>query len=173
MNITIIPATDLIDGQCVRLTQGDYASRKTYYRDPLDAALRFEQAGIRRLFEAVPSSHNGLTFCTGSLGAGRENDLVKMAAEFAPRIHFAHIRQLRYAGKKDFCEAGHLTAAGDLDIYSIVKSLVDHGFDGYVRPDHGRNIWGEDGKPGYGLYDRALGAAYLNGLFEAIEKEKR
>lgn len=131
------------------------------------------EAGIRRLFEAVPSSHNGLTFCTGSLGAGRENDLVKMAAEFAPRIHFAHIRQLRYAGKKDFCEAGHLTAAGDLDIYSIVKSLVDHGFDGYVRPDHGRNIWGEDGKPGYGLYDRALGAAYLNGLFEAIEKEKR
>ena len=49
MNITIIPATDLIDGQCVRLTQGDYASQKVYYRDPLDAALRFEQAGIRRL----------------------------------------------------------------------------------------------------------------------------
>lgn len=49
MNITIIPATDLIDGQCVRLTQGDYASRKTYYRDPLEAALRFEEAGIRRL----------------------------------------------------------------------------------------------------------------------------
>ena len=49
MNITIIPATDPIDGQCVRLTQGDYASRKTYYRDPLEAALRFEEAGIRRL----------------------------------------------------------------------------------------------------------------------------
>lgn len=49
MNITILPATDLIDGQCVRLTQGDYASSKTYYRDPLEAALRFEQAGIRRL----------------------------------------------------------------------------------------------------------------------------
>ena len=49
MNITIIPATDLIDGQCVRLTQGDYASSKTYYRDPLEAALRFEEAGIRRL----------------------------------------------------------------------------------------------------------------------------
>ena len=48
---------------------------------------------------------------------------------------------------------------------------VETGFDGYVRPDHGRNIWGEDGKPGYGLYDRALGAAYLNGLFEAAEKE--
>ena len=47
--IEIIPATDIIGGQCVRLTQGDYASRKTYYRDPLEAAFRFEEAGIRRL----------------------------------------------------------------------------------------------------------------------------
>ena len=49
MKIEIIPATDIIGGACVRLTQGDYASRKTYYRDPLEAALRFEEAGIRRL----------------------------------------------------------------------------------------------------------------------------
>ena len=47
--IEIIPATDIIGGQCVRLTQGDYASRKTYYRDPLEAAFRFEEAGIRHL----------------------------------------------------------------------------------------------------------------------------
>ena len=91
----------------------------------------------------------------------------------ASRIYFAHIRQLRYEGEVDFAEAGHLTEAGDLDIYAIVKALVENGFDGYVRPDHGRNIWGEEGKPGYGLYDRALGAAYLNGLFEAIEKSRR
>lgn len=123
-----------------------------------------------RLFAAVPNRHNGITFCTGSLGAGRFNDLPKMAAEYAGRICFAHIRQLKYEGEKDFAEAGHLTKAGDLDIYNIVKALTSNGFDGYVRPDHGRNIWGEDGKPGYGLYDRALGAAYLNGLFEAIEK---
>ena len=64
-----------------------------------------------------------------------------------------------------------MTKTGSLDIYGIVKALVKGGFDGYVRPDHGRNIWGEDGKPGYGLYDRALGAAYLNGLFEAVENE--
>ena len=44
--IEIIPATDIIGGQCVRLTQGDYASRKTYYRDPLEAAFRFEEAPI-------------------------------------------------------------------------------------------------------------------------------
>ena len=47
-----------------------------------------------------------------------------------------------------------------------------NGFTGYVRPDHGRNIWGEEGKPGYGLYDRALGAAYLSGLFEAVRKDR-
>lgn len=129
------------------------------------------EASYDRLFAAVPDRHNGITFCTGSLGAGRFNDLPKMAAEYAGRIYFAHIRQLKYEGEKDFAEAGHLTKAGDLDIYNIVKALTSNGFDGYVRPDHGRNIWGEDGKPGYGLYDRALGAAYLNGLFEAIEKD--
>lgn len=128
--------------------------------------------GFDDLIAAVPDKHNGITFCTGSLGAGRFNDLPAMAEKYADRIYFAHIRQLKYNGRTDFTEAGHLTAAGNLDIYGIVKALVENGFDGYVRPDHGRNIWGEDGKPGYGLYDRALGAAYLNGLFEAIEKER-
>lgn len=123
-----------------------------------------------RLIAVVPNKRNGFTFCTGSLGAGRVNDLPAMAKKFADRIYFAHIRQLKYGGAADFTEAGHLTGAGSLDIFAIVKALVEAGFDGYVRPDHGRNIWDEDGKPGYGLYDRALGACYLNGLFEAIEK---
>ena len=51
------------------------------------------------------------------------------------------------------------------------QRAMENGFDGYLRPDHGRNIWGEDAKPGYGLYDRALGAAYLTGVFEAVEKD--
>ena len=125
-----------------------------------------------RLFSAIADSHNGITFCTGSLGAGRENDLTNMAKKYSDRIFFAHIRQLKYGKGLDFAEAGHLTKNGDLDIAGIVKALVETGFDGYVRPDHGRNIWDEDGKPGYGLYDRALGATYLNGLFEAFEREK-
>lgn len=124
-----------------------------------------------RLFSAVPDAYNGITLCTGSLGAGRQNDMTMLAKKLAPRTYFAHIRQVRLEGEYDFCECGHRTDAGSLDIYGIVRSLCEAGFDGYVRPDHGRNIWGEDGKPGYGLYDRALGAAYLNGLFEAIEKE--
>ena len=109
-----------------------------------------------KLFAAVPSIHNGVTFCTGSLGAGRFNDLPDMARKYTDRIHFAHIRQIEFGGELDFTEKGHLTSAGSLDIYAIVKALVEGGFKGYVRPDHGRNIWGEDGKPGYGLYDRAL-----------------
>lgn len=124
----------------------------------------------QKLFTAVPNPHNGITLCTGSLGAGRNNDLVSMAKLLAPRSYFIHLRQIKWSGEKDFCECGHLTEKGSLDMYGIVKALVDAGFDGYVRPDHGRNIWGEDGKPGYGLYDRALGACYLYGLFEAIEK---
>lgn len=124
----------------------------------------------KKLFSAVPNPHNGITLCTGSLGAARENDLVEMAALLAKRTYFAHLRQIKFSGEKDFCECGHRTDAGSLDMYGIVKALVDAGFCGYVRPDHGRNIWGEDGKPGYGLYDRALGATYLCGLFEAVEK---
>ena len=126
-----------------------------------------------KLFAAVPEINNGITFCTGSLGAGRENDLVDMAGRYAKRIHFAHLRQIKYSGELDFTEAGHMTSCGDLDIFGIVRALVKNGFDGYVRPDHGRNIWDEDGKPGYGLYDRALGAAYLSGLFEAVCKEEK
>ena len=123
-----------------------------------------------KLFAAVPNAHNGITLCTGSLGAGRNNDMVEMASKLASRSYFVHLRQITHSGALDFCESGHLTEMGSLDMYGIVKALVEAGFDGYVRPDHGRNIWGEDGKPGYGLYDRALGATYLYGLFEAIEK---
>ncbi len=126
-----------------------------------------------RLFAAVPNVHNGITFCTGSLGAGRFNDLPKMAAKYAKRIYFAHLRQLKFVNETDFYENGHQTQDGNVDIYAIVKALEENGFDGYVRPDHGRNIWGEDAKPGYGLYDRALGAAYLSGLFEAVEKDRK
>lgn len=55
-------------------------------------------------------------------------------------------------------------------MYEIMKALHDLDYDGYIRPDHGRNIWGENGRHGYGLYDRALGITYLNGLWEALEK---
>lgn len=128
---------------------------------------------IKRMFDMVPSVNNGLTLCTGSLGADPDNDLVSMASEFCDRIHFVHLRNIKRTGYRKFEEVGHLTDCGSIDMYGIVKALVNGGFDGYVRPDHGRMIWGEKGRYGYGLYDRALGAAYITGLFEAIEKEKK
>lgn len=130
---------------------------------------------LDRLFSAIASKRNGLTFCTGSLGASRKNDLVKMAEKYAKegRIHFAHLRNILYTDNDgSFVEVGHNSFSGSLNMGAIVKALVDNGFAGYVRPDHGRNIWGEDEKPGYGLYDRALGATYINGLFEMAELNK-
>lgn len=127
----------------------------------------------RRFLNIVPDAHNGLTFCTGSLGANPENDLPAMAAEFCDRIHFLHLRNIKRTGERQFQEVAHPTDCGSLDMYGIVKALVDHRFDGYVRPDHGRMIWGEKGRYGYGLFDRALGAAYITGLFEAVEKGRK
>ena len=123
------------------------------------------------LIRRVPNIHNGFTFCTGSLGALRSNNLSEMAYKFSSRIYFAHIRQIKYEGEYDFRENGHLTSSGSLDIYQILKNLIKGGFDGYIRPDHGRNIWGENNKPGYGLYDRALSLEYLLGLEEAFKNE--
>ena len=130
-----------------------------------------DEKNIERMLKLVDSPANGLTFCTGSLGANPDNDLVGMARRFADRIHFAHLRNILYTGERVFEEVGHPTECGSLDMYGIVRALCEGGFDGYVRPDHGRMIWGESGRYGYGLYDRALGAAYLNGLFEAVTKD--
>lgn len=128
------------------------------------------ETNLERFLNIVPSEYNGLTFCTGSLGANPQNDLIKMAKKFAKKIHFAHLRNIKITGERQFHEVGHPTDCGSIDLFNITKALVEGGFDGYVRPDHGRMIWGECGRYGYGLYDRALGAMYLTGLFEAIEK---
>lgn len=128
------------------------------------------EENIERFLNIVPLKENGITFCTGSLGASVDNDLVKMAGKFADRIHFLHLRNILITGEREFCEVGHPTECGSIDMFGIVKALVTNGFDGYVRPDHGRMIWGESGRYGYGLYDRALGATYIAGLFEGVEK---
>lgn len=126
---------------------------------------------IDRMLAIDNAPENGLTLCTGSFGANPDNNLVEMAAKYADHIPFVHLRNILRTGERRFEEVGHPTDCGSIDMYGIAKALVENGFDGYVRPDHGRMIWGETGKYGYGLYDRALGAAYLNGLFEAIEKD--
>ncbi len=131
------------------------------------------EKNLDRFLKLVDSPANGLTFCTGSLGAGVDNDLPKMIRKYEGRIHFAHLRNIKHLGDRQFMETGHPSDCGSFDMYEIVKALYDSGFDGYVRPDHGRMIWGEKGRYGYGLFDRALGATYLTGLIEAVEKSSK
>lgn len=128
---------------------------------------------ILKLLNAVDGKFNGLTLCTGSLGSNPKNDLCDIIRSAKGRIHFAHVRNIIHLAPGKFDEAAHLSKDGSLDMYEIMKALYEIGFDGPVRPDHGRAIWGEVAMPGYGLYDRALGATYLNGLIEAIEKSSK
>ena len=127
---------------------------------------------IEKLFALVPSKYNGLTLCTGSLGASPKNDMVDIIRAAQGRIYFAHLRNVAI-NDQWFNETAHESACGSLDMYAIVKALQETGFDGYIRPDHGRMIWGEVARPGYGLFDRALGVSYLNGLWEAVEKSRK
>ena len=130
------------------------------------------EENLDRFLKIVDSPANSLCLCTGSLGCAKTNDVVKMVRKYSAmdRIAFMHIRNVLIMDDGSFEESGHLSKCGSIDMYEVVKALVETGFDGYVRPDHGRMIWGETGRPGYGLYDRALGATYINGLFEACEK---
>lgn len=128
------------------------------------------EKNIDRFLKLYDSKYNGLTLCSGSLGVSPDNDIAHMVRRYAGRIHFAHMRNVKITGKHCFEESAHLSSTGSLDMFEIMKAYKETGFDGYMRPDHGRMIWGEEGRPGYGLYDRALGAAYLNGLWEALQK---
>ena len=132
------------------------------------------------LCRAVDTPYNGITLCCGSIAEEPGNDIYGILEEFTRRgrIHFVHMRNIKYIspeepGNKDFYEAPHPSACGSLDMVRMMRALHDNGFEGYIRPDHGRMIWGETGRPGYGLFDRALGIAYINGVWEALEKTSK
>ncbi len=128
---------------------------------------------LERIVGMVDSPSNGLTICSGSLGANLNNDIPDIIRHFGKmgRVAFAHIRNVQVHEPWVFNEVAHKSQYGSLDIYAIMKALHDIGFTGPIRPDHGRMIWNEKGRPGYGLYDRALGANYLCGLWDAICRE--
>ena len=86
------------------------------------------------------------------------------------RIHFAHVRNLYHEAPGKFEEAAHLSSDGSFDMYAIMKTLYDTGFNGIIRPDHGRAIWGEVSMPGYGLYDRALELHILAAFGKQLKK---
>jgi len=129
---------------------------------------------LQRFIEIYDSPSNGLCMCSGSLGANPDNDFPEMLRYFGKlgRVNFVHARNVKITGPKSFQESAHLSEMGSIDMYEVIRAMSDFDFEGPIRPDHGRMIWGETGKPGYGLYDRALGAVYLNGMWEAARKEK-
>ena len=156
----------------------------------------------RRIIDTpdIASESNCITFCCGSFGSAKENDLPSMIREFgsAGKIPFVHFRNIQRSDNGDFYESGHQTGCGSNDMWKIMEALYDMDHPFYLRPDHGRRIWNEawstkeimlpdgtvkkehrpDGwngvKPvaGYGIFDRALGAAYAQGLYEGIARTK-
>ncbi|MBP1042508.1 mannonate dehydratase [Vagococcus sp. BWB3-3] len=131
------------------------------------------QANIDKLLAINPSPYNGLTFCTGSLGADLRNELVPMIKRYQERIHFMHVRNVRVASNGDFSEVSHRTADGTVDITGVMNALSQIDYQGYLRPDHGRHVFGEDKatcRPGYGLYDRGMGAMYLLGSWDMAQQ---
>lgn len=133
------------------------------------------QENLEKVMNMIDSPYNGLTLCSGSLGANISNDIPALIRRFGEkgRIHFSHVRNIKITSDRTFHETSHLSTDGSLDMYEIMKAYYDVGFEGYLRPDHGRMIWDEEARPGYGLYDRALGITYLNGIWEAISKMDR
>lgn len=127
------------------------------------------EKAVRRILTEVDSPANGITFCSGSYGADKANDLEAIIQTAGKRIHFVHLRNIQYGNGRSFQETAHSKNAGSLNMVQLVKALKKEGVTGPVRPDHGRMIWGEEGRPGYGLYDRALGAQYLNGIIHTLE----
>lgn len=134
---------------------------------------------LGRVIGLVDSPANGVCLCSGSLGADpvEAARLPETARQLADRVHFVHLRNVSHGathadGATDFEETAH--PEGAVDLAAVVEALADGGFDGPLRPDHGRAIWAEtddpSARPGYGLYDRALGAAYLRGLWDAVTR---
>ena len=137
--------------------------------------ITHSQEDFDKMVKLHDSPANTLCLCTGSLGSNPDNDIPSIIRHFGEmnRIGAMHVRNVKYLGYHHFREAAHLSCTGDLDLFKIVEAIYDTCPDTYIRPDHGRMIWDEQGRPGYGLYDRALGAAYINGLWEAIDKMKK
>lgn len=138
--------------------------------------LLIDEPSIDRFLKMVDDEYNCLTLCSGSLNANPNNDVASIVRKHCSRIAFAHIRNVKHFENGDFSEASHRDCDGDTGIIEILKAYHENGFDGYIRPDHGRHLWDEKPgvvRPGYGLYDRALGIMYMLGVWDLLEKQKK
>ena len=132
--------------------------------------LLVDKASIGRLLAMVDDPYNCLCLCSGSLGENPNNKVPDIIRTYCDRIAFAHVRNVKHYPSGDFSEVSHRDCDGDVGILEIMRAYHDCGFNGYMRPDHGRHLWGEKCRPGYGLYDRALGVMYLLGCWDMLER---
>ncbi|SIT87411.1 D-mannonate dehydratase [Yoonia rosea] len=131
------------------------------------------------VLKAYDSPANGITLCSGSLGANPKNDVPAIAAKVADRIHFAHLRNVRKDADGSFEEAAHLD--GDTDMVALIRVLLDeetrrrdagradHAIP--FRPDHGHHMLSDltrDVIPGYPLIGRLRGLAELRGVIRGL-----
>ncbi|MGC1374163.1 MAG: mannonate dehydratase [Candidatus Sulfotelmatobacter sp.] len=135
---------------------------------------------VRAILKGVDTAANGLTFCVGSFGARADNDLLAMVNEFAPRIHFVHLRQVMHEADGSFYEAEHLR--GSSDMVGVIDALLqeearrrrenreDHEIP--MRPDHGHLLADDMSRsvnPGYSFIGRLKGLAELRGLIAGLK----
>ena len=138
---------------------------------------------IKFLLECCPSPSNGLTFCSGSLGASANNDLVKIVEDFGDKIHFIHLRNVMLEEDGSFYEADHLH--GSVPIEKVMKAIIKQQQKRYsngigvvsipMRPDHGHVLLDDKKRQnefysGYSLIGRAMGLAQLTGLERGIRE---
>src|SRR5699024_4282387 len=126
---------------------------------------------LQKIVNIVDSPSNGITLCSGALGANPLNDIPDLIRKFKDRIPYAHIRNIRHFDNGDFIETSHREEDGSIPILEIMKAYHEIDFQGYMRPDHGRHVFGEESRPGYGLYDRAMGIMYLLGIWDTLNKQ--
>lgn len=133
------------------------------------------EGDIRYILSSVPNKSNGICFCTGSLGAGKHNDLVSIVKSIGKRLHFVHLRNTKRDEDGNFYEADHL--GGDTDMYEVVKEvlatqqMVDEPIP--FRPDHGHQMMDDLNKvtnPGYSCIGRMRGLSELRGLQLGIHR---
>ena len=138
--------------------------------------LMTDEEAVGHLLQMVDDPYNCVTLCSGSLNANPENNVAQIVRKYCDRIAFAHIRNIKHFPNGDFSEASHRDCDGETGILDILRAYHDCGYEGYIRPDHGRHLWGEgpdNCRPGYGLYDRALGIMYMLGAWDLMDKEEK
>lgn len=130
---------------------------------------------------ACPSPSNGLTYCTGSLGANPANNLPGIVSRLGEHIHFLHLRNVQREPDGSFYEANHLN--GSTDMYAVMKNIIleqkkrlDNGRTDVaipMRPDHGHKLLDDfnyNTYPGYSVIGRMKGLAELRGLEMGIKR---